>query len=342
MRVAMYYANNDIRIEKMPTPNIGSGEILVRVHASGVCGSDVMEWYRRDKVPLVLGHEVGGEVVQIGEGVEHLAIGDRIAASHHVPCNNCPRCLSGHETTCDTLRSTNFDPGGFCEYFRLPALQTERGVYVLPEEVTYEDATFVEPLACAYRGQRLAGMKPGKSVLVIGSGISGILHINLAAASGAALVAGTDISKYRREAALKFGADAAFDAGVDIPAEFRKLNDGYGADLVILCAGAPAAVVQALDSVERGGTILIFAAAAEGSLLLKSINEIFWKNEVTLTSSYAGNRHDHVAALELIRRERVKVRDMVTHRFPLEESVEAFPLVAEGDESIKVIIKPQK
>ncbi|MHC4660506.1 MAG: alcohol dehydrogenase catalytic domain-containing protein [Planctomycetota bacterium] len=342
MRVAMYYSNSDIRIEEMPKPGIGPGEILVKVHASGVCGSDVMEWYRKDKVPLVLGHEIGGEVVETGEGVESCKVGDRIAASHHVPCNDCPRCHSGHETTCDTLRSTNFDPGGFCEYFRLPALQTERGVYVLPDEITYEDATFIEPLACAYRGQRLSGMAQGKNVLVLGSGISGMLHINLAKALGAALVVATDVSDYRRRTALKLGADAAFDAKVDIAGEFRDLNNGYGADIVILCAGAPSAIEQALDSIERGGTVLFFAAATEGAKLPKSVNEIFWKNEVTLTSSYAGNRHDHETALEHIRRGRVSVRDMVTHRFPIADSVEAFRLVAEADESLKVIINPNE
>ena len=177
MRVAMYYSNNDVRLEEMPTPQIGSGELLVKVHASGICGSDVMEWYRIEKAPLVLGHEIAGEVAAVGDGVEGYKEGDRITAAHHVPCNTCHYCLSGHHTVCDTLRQTNFDPGGFAEYVRLPAINVACGVFPLPDEVSYEEATFTEPLACVLRGQRMAGMQSGCSVLVIGSGIAGLLHV---------------------------------------------------------------------------------------------------------------------------------------------------------------------
>ena len=162
MRVAMYYNNRDIRIEEMPRPAVGRGEVLVRIEASGICGSDVMEWYRIHKAPLVLGHEIAGQIVAVGEGVETYRPGDRVAASHHVPCNTCHYCLSGHHTVCETLRQTNFYPGGFAEYVLLPALNVDRGVYRLPEEMTYEEATFIEPLACVLRAQRMAGISPGR------------------------------------------------------------------------------------------------------------------------------------------------------------------------------------
>ena len=184
MRVAMYYSNKDIRVEEIPTPKIGPGELLLRVEASGVCGSDVMEWYRIHKAPLVLGHEIAGEVVEAGEGVTNYKVGDRVSASHHVPCNTCHYCLSGNHTACDTLRSTNFDPGGFAEFLRLPALNVDRGVYLLPDEVSFEEATFIEPLACVLRAQRRAKVEPGKTVLVLGSGIGGLLHIHLRGNSG--------------------------------------------------------------------------------------------------------------------------------------------------------------
>jgi len=151
MRVAKWYNNQDVRVEEMPTPEIGLGELLVRIIASGICGSDVMEWYRLDRAPLVLGHEIAGEVVGVGEGVEPYKVGDRVAVAHHVPCNTCHYCLSGNSTVCDTLRRTNFDPGGFAEYVRLPAINVDRGVFLLPDEVSYEEATFVEPLACVLR-----------------------------------------------------------------------------------------------------------------------------------------------------------------------------------------------
>ena len=172
MRVAMWYNNRDVRIEEMPIPQIGFGELLVRVEACGICGSDVMEWYRLDRAPLVLGHEIAGEIVKVGDGVERYKEGERVSAAHHVPCNTCRYCLSGHHTVCDTLRRTNFDPGGFAEYIRLPAINVDRGVFLLPDEVSDEEATFIEPLACVLRGQRLAHMSPGDSVLVIGSGIA--------------------------------------------------------------------------------------------------------------------------------------------------------------------------
>ncbi len=168
----MYYNNHDVRLEEIPTPQIGPGELLVRVEACGICGSDVMEWYRRDRVPLVLGHEIGGQIAAVGDGVGRYQEGDRVSAAHHVPCNTCHYCLSGHHTICDTLRQTNFDPGGFAEYIRLPAINVDRGVFLLPDEVSYEEATFIEPLACVLRGQRLAHTQPGHSVLVIGSGNS--------------------------------------------------------------------------------------------------------------------------------------------------------------------------
>jgi L-iditol 2-dehydrogenase len=172
MRVAMYYSNQDVRLEEMPTPQISPGEVLMRVEASGICGTDLLEWYRRHKAPLVLGHEVAGVITAVGDGVERYKEGDRICAAHHVPCNTCHYCLSGHHTVCDTLRQTNFDPGGFAEYIRLPHINVERGVFLLPENVSFEEGTFVEPLACVLRGQRLARLEPGQTVLVIGSGVA--------------------------------------------------------------------------------------------------------------------------------------------------------------------------
>ena len=151
MRVAMWYSNKDVRIDEMPVPQVGAGEMLMRVEASGICGSDVMEWYRLDRAPLVLGHEIGGQVVAVGEGVERYQEGDRVSAAHHVPCNTCYYCLSGHHTVCDTLRRTNFAPGGFAEYVLFPAINVDRGVFPLPDEVSYEEATFIEPLACVLR-----------------------------------------------------------------------------------------------------------------------------------------------------------------------------------------------
>lgn len=342
MRVAMYYSNNDVRLEERPAPKIGPGELLIRVEASGICGSDVMEWYRIHKVPLVLGHEITGEIAEAGSDVVDYRKGQRVACSHHVPCDDCFYCRMGHHTVCDTLRKTNFEPGGFAEYVRLPVINVEKGVYPLPDNVSYEEGTFTEPLACVYRGQRLAGMKQGRTVLVIGSGISGLLHIEMAKANGAASVFATDVIDYRLNFAKRSGADGVFNAKEYHPDKLKQLNGGRLADLVILCAGAPAAVDQAVRSVDRGGTVLFFAAANKDLKFDFDINEIFWRNEITLISSYAATPQEHIEALNLISSGKVKVKELITHRFGLADAQKGFKLVTEAKESIKVIIEPQK
>jgi L-iditol 2-dehydrogenase len=342
MRVSRWYHNRDVRLEQMPIPPIGFGELLIRVEASGICGSDVMEWYRLDRAPMVLGHEIGGQIAAVGEGVERYKEGDRVTAAHHVPCNTCHYCLRGHHTVCDTLRRTNFDPGGFAEYVRLPALNADRGVFLLPAEISYEEATFIEPLACVLRGLRRARLQPGQSVLVIGSGIAGLLQLQLARLLGAGRVIATDISDYRLEAARQLGANAAIQADKDWPAGLRQVNQGRLADLVIVCTGATPAIARALESVERGGTVLFFAPTDPGVTMPIALNELFWRNDITLTTSYAGSPADYQAALELIQAGAIPVRRMITHRLSLAEAGAGFQLVAGAQNSIKVIIEPQR
>jgi len=342
MRLAMYYSNRDVRVEEMPVPKIGPGEALMRVEASGICGSDLLEWYRLHKAPLVLGHEVAGVVAAVGKGVKHHKVGDRICAAHHVPCNTCHYCLSGHHTVCDTLRRTNFDPGGFAEYVRLPRINVEQGIFPLPDEVSFEDATFVEPLACVLRGQRLARLQPGQTVLVIGSGVAGLLHIQLARTAGAGYIIATDIVDYRLEAARRFGADAAIKAKEYTMDYLRQAADGRLADLVVICSGATPAINQALESVERGGTVLFFAPTEPRVSIPISVNDLFWRNEVTLTSSYGGGPADYAAALGLIGTGKIRVREMITHRLGLAETSLGFQLVAQAQDSLKVIIEPKR
>ncbi|MDA8158016.1 MAG: alcohol dehydrogenase catalytic domain-containing protein, partial [Deltaproteobacteria bacterium] len=315
-------------------------EVLMKVEASGICGSDVIEWYRRDKVPLVLGHEVTGVIVETGKNVKKYKAGDRICAAHHVPCNICKYCLSGHQTVCETIRTTNFDPGGFSEYLRLPEINVQNGIYLLPDSVSFEEGTFIEPLACVVRGQRLAGVKPADTVIVFGSGLSGLLHISLLRATGASKIIAVDINDKRLEYAKRFGADYTYNAKDLSMDAIKDINEGFLADIVILSTGADGAILQGLKSVRRGGTVLFFGAADEGAKLPLSINEIFWRTEVTLLSSYAGSILDHRTALELIRSGRINVKDMITDRFPLEDIAKGFELTAKAKDSLKVIINP--
>jgi L-iditol 2-dehydrogenase len=341
VRVAMYYNNRDVRLEEMPTPQIGPSELLVKVMASGICGSDVMEWYRIKKAPLVLGHEIAGEIVEVGEGVERYKVGDRVFVSHHIPCNTCRYCLNGQHTVCETLHTTNFDPGGFAEYLRVPGLNVDRGVFLLPDEVSFEEGAFIEPLACVVRGQRVARLQPGQTVLVLGSGISGLLHIALARALGAGRIVATDVNEYRLKAAQRLGADVVIHAEEDVPTRLRQANEDRLADLVIVCTGAFPAFFQALQSVDRGGTVMFFAPTEPGVDLPVPVND-FWRNGITLMPSYGNSPLDAIVAIELIRAGRVPVSEMITHRLSLAETGLGFQLVAEAGESIKVIIEPYR
>jgi L-iditol 2-dehydrogenase len=341
MKVAMYYNNADVRLEEIPIPKIGSEEILIRVYASGICGSDLMEWYRLPKAPLVLGHEIAGQIVEIGEKVSNFKVGDRVIATHHVPCNTCYHCLRQNHSSCQTLRSTSFDPGGFSEYIRIPAINVDRGVLKLPDEVTYEEASFVEPLGCVVRGQRLAGLRMTDSVLVMGSGMTGLLHIQLAKAQGAGQIIATDVNDYKLGVAKDFGADYAIHADHDIASHIKEVNEGRLADFVVVCTGAKSAIEQAFDLVEPGGTILFFAPSGPDTKVEIPFNDFWWSGVKTL-SSYAASPSDLAIALELIGSKRVNVRDMVTHRLPLSETGEGFRMVEEGGDSIKIIVEPHK
>jgi len=264
-----------------------------------------------------------------------------VFVSHHIPCNTCLYCLKGNHTACETLHTTNYDPGGFAEYIRVPRLNVDRGTFVLPGEVSLDQGVFVEPLACVVRGQRTARLQPGQSVLVLGSGISGLLHIRTARALGAGRIIASDVSAYRMNAAGEAGADHVFDAREDIPGLVREANGGRPADLVIVCTGALSAFRQAMGSVDRGGVVLCFATTEPDVELPVPINE-FWRNEITLMPSYGNSPLDAVVAIELLRTRRVAVEDMITHRLPLAETGLGFKLVAGAGESIKVIIEPQR
>jgi L-iditol 2-dehydrogenase len=339
VRVAVYYNNHDVRIEERPRPVAGPGEMVIRIETSGICGSDVMEWYRVPKAPTVLGHEFAGRVEEIGTGVTRFHVGERVMATHHVPCNACRYCLTGRESVCDTLRRTTIDPGGFSEYARLPALNVDRGTFSLPEEVGNEEATFVEPLACAVRGQRIARMGAGWSLAVLGSGVAGILHIQLARARGARRIFATDVHPFRLEAARRMGADRVLDAREDVPEGIRKENGGRLADLVVVCTGAIPAITQAFRCVDRGGTILLYAPPAPGVTLPVPLHDL-WKDGITLVHSYAAPPADLLTALDLIAARRVEVARLVTHRFGLTEVGEAFRIVAAGADSLKVLLNP--
>jgi len=341
MKVAMYYNNNDIRIEEMPIPEISDEELLVKVLASGICGSDVMEWYRIKKAPLVLGHEISGKIVKAGKNVKEFKEGDRIFVTHHVPCNKCEYCKKGQHTICKTLHSTKFYPGGFAQYLRVPEINVKTGTFKLPDEISFDEGTFIEPLACVVRGFRVADYQPGQTVLVLGSGIAGLLNIKLAKAKGASKIIATDINDYRLKLAKKMGADVVINAKEDVSEQVKKYNEGKLADFVILCVGAPSAAKQALNSVAPGGTILFFAPTEPEVDIPFPLFDL-WNKQVKMFSTYAGAPDDIVDAIKILKDKEIDINDMISHKLPMDKTPEGFKLVAEAKNSIKVIIEPQK
>jgi L-iditol 2-dehydrogenase len=340
MRVGMYYSNSRVEIEELPMPEVGKRDILVKVIASGICGSDVLEWYRIKKAPLVLGHELTGEIVKVGEEITQFKTGDRVFTTHHVPCDECYWCSSGHHTACHAFQTkTNFDPGGFSEYLRVSGRSIDTGTFLLPDEVSYEEGSFIEPLGTVVRGLRAVALKPGDTMLVLGCGIAGLLMIKLARALGAGRIIATDIDDYRLEAARRCGADKAIQAGGDIPGSIKEINNGRLADKVVVCAGVLPAAQQALESVDRGGTILFFAVPNPGQTLTIDFNP-FWRNDVSLKTCYGAAPLDNRQALELLISGNVDVKDLITHRYRLEEISRGFKAAGEGKNCLKVIIKP--
>lgn len=338
MKVAVYYSNSDIRIEECPLPRIGEGEMLVKMRACGICGTDVMEWYRIKKAPRVLGHEMAGEVVEVGAGVERFREGDRVFVSHHVPCYRCHYCEDGNYTACESLHTGNYEPGGFSEYIRVPRENVDFGTFLLPAGISCEDAVMVEPLACVFLAQKNLGLKKGQTVLIIGSGISGLLHIRMAKLLGATVIA-TDINKYRLNMALEFGADHALHASDYSVGRLKDLNQGRLAEQVIVCAGAKQAVEAGLSSVERRGRILFFAVPND-DIPLPSVR--FWRDEITVAFSYGAAPDDLKKALDLIDSGSVDVRKMITHKIRLSDIQQGFNLVSEGAESLKVAVVPDR
>jgi L-iditol 2-dehydrogenase len=338
MKVAVYYSNDDIRIEKRPKPRISAGEILVKMKASGICGTDVMGWYRIKKAPCVLGHEMAGEIIAIGQGVDKFKKGDRVFVSHHVPCNNCYYCINGNYTACESLHKGNYDPGGFSEFIRIPQENVRHGTFILPLWMSFEEATMIEPLGCVVAGQNQLGLKKGQTVLVIGSGVSGILHIQLAKTRGCTVIA-TDINQYRLRKAVEFGADKVIHAGNYSAGELKSLNNNRLADVVVVCAAAKQAVDNAIYSVDKKGKILFFAVP-KTDIVIPSLK--FWRDEITAIFSYGASHHDIRDAMDLINSGSVKVKKMITHIIPLSDIREGFRLATEAKNSLKVVVVPDK
>ena len=337
MKVAKWYNNNDIRIENIPKPKPGRNEILVKVISCGICGSDIVEWYRLPRAPLIPGHEFGAEVVETGGSVTKFKPGDRVFVAPKVPCMNCYYCKKGCHPVCSNVADRL--PGGFAEYVLVPASIVTYGTYILPDTISYDQSTFIEPLACVVRAQNLAAIQEEQTVLVIGCGMSGLLHVKLGKAKNCRIIA-TDINAQKLVYAEQVGADVTIDAGENVP-EILLARNGRKADVVILCAAALSAVEQAWNSVDKGGTIVFFTVPAPDKKVEIPLN-YFWTREVKILTSYYCGPPDILEAIQLLQKGTIIVDDLITHKLPLDDIDKGYQLVIEGKESIKVIITPAK
>jgi L-iditol 2-dehydrogenase len=335
MKVSVWYNNEDIRIEEVPKPEPGPKEILIKVVACGICGSDIVEWYRLPRAPLVQGHEIGAEVVEVGKAVTKYRPGDRVFVAPKVPCMKCDYCKSGHYPVCPNVKERL--PGGFAEYVVVPQYLVENGTYRLPDQITYDQSTFIEPLACVVRAQQLAGLRRNQTVMVMGSGMSGLLHVKLAKTKHCRVIA-TDINQKKLEFAAKMGADITLDAAENVPQRLVAEKIGM-ADVVILCTSAVEAVDQAWQCVDKGGVIAFFAVPPPDVNVSIPIN-YFWTRETRIITSYYCGPPDIDTAINLIETGNITVDDMITRRLPLQDVAEGFRMVMAGKESLKVIIHP--
>lgn len=338
MKVARLYDYLDVRIEEEPVPRPGPGQALVRTLACGICSGDVVPWYIRKKAPLVFGHEPVGEIVEVGAGVTHVTPGTRVFVHHHAPCLTCRACRRGEFVQCPTWRATQIIPGGMAEYFLVPETNLAGDTLALPQTVSDEDGALVEPTACVVKSLTRAGQVADASVLIIGLGVMGQLHVVLARHLGARQVIGADLVATRCARARALGADVVIDASSgDLAAQVADLTAGEGVEIVIVGPATTDALELGLRCIARGGTVVQFMGTPPEARLQLSTNDVYFR-EIRLVPSYSCGPTETRAALRYIEEGVVCARQVVTHRFPLAAAQEAYRVAAEDRSAIKTLI----
>jgi L-iditol 2-dehydrogenase len=338
MKVARLYDFLDVRIEEQPVPAIGPGEALVRARACGICSGDVVPWYIRKKAPLVFGHEPVGEIAAVGEGVSAFRPGDRVFVHHHAPCFRCRACARGEFVQCPTWKQSQIDPGGMAEFFRVPAGNLSGDTLRLPDHVSDADGALVEPLACVVKSLARAGDVNGATVLVIGLGVMGQLHVLLARHLGAARILAADLVAERCAVAAQLGADVTIDAAAaPLADQVRDLTGGEGAEIVIVGPATVAALEIGLACAARGGTVVQFMGTEPGETLALPTFDFYFR-ELRLVPSYSCGPVETRRALDLIAQGVIGARHVVTHRFTLDDAAEAYRVAALDKSAIKALV----
>jgi L-iditol 2-dehydrogenase len=322
--------------ESWPRPVIGAGELLLRLRGCGLCGSDIAKvGAAATKVPVVLGHEVVGDVVEIGAGVTGFARDDRAVAAHHVPCGACHFCRRGSESMCAAFKTSNLDPGGFAEYVRVPSANVRHATFKVPAHVSDEAASFVEPLACCLRAVRRAGVERGDTAVVVGLGSIGCLFVQLLRRAGARAV-GVDLLADRAELATRLGAEAAGAPEAMAPL-VRELSAGRGADQVVVTGGGTAVLPWAAAALRDGGSLHYFAGGGGDALPLPL--ETLYKRELTVSATYSSSPADLAAAFALVVAGEVRVELLFSHHLPLDRLDEGVALMRRRA-ALKVFVTP--
>lgn len=338
MKATACYSLREVRVEEMPVPQIGPGDLLVQVEVCGLCGSDISKLSEVNQgIGKILGHEMTGIVIEKGKDAGGFRVGQRVVAGHHAPCFQCHYCRHGSYSMCAAFKASNLDPGGFAEYVRIPEANVRHVTLAVPEDLSAEEGSFVEPLACCLRATRRSPLAPGDSALVLGLGSIGLLMLQLFSLDQAQAF-GADFLPGRRTLASELGADlVGSPADPNFLEEILRRTDGRGPDMVMTATDSPLALAQALELVRRGGTVNLFGGIARPVVELNA--EALYKRELTLLSSYSSYPPDFPIALELLRSRRVRVAEMVTHRYGLDGLGQAIQGMLQKD-GIKQLILP--
>ncbi len=338
MKAAVYHSQHNIRIEEVPTPRIGDGEILVEMKACGICGSDLMDWYLKTRAPLVLGHEPTGIIAKKGSKVEAFDLGDRVFVHHHVACMTCHYCLRGDFTLCEQFHKTNIDPGGLAERFRVPTSNLQIDTLIIPEKLSLEEATFIEPIGCCVRAVEKCKVQKGDSVAVIGAGTTGLIHTALSKIYGASKTIVIDLIDFRLDRAKEFGADITLNpTRQNLTETVNAETEGRGVDLAVVTAPSLEAYKAGMEICRKAGRLCVFAPTDPGRYMQISPKELFFSG-IQLIPSYSTSHVETRKALQLMMSGRISVGRLITHRFKLEESAKAFRTALEVKDSLKVVV----
>ncbi|MGA3191738.1 MAG: zinc-dependent dehydrogenase [Candidatus Bathyarchaeia archaeon] len=338
MKAAVYYSPRDTRTKEVAVPEISDHEVLVEMKACGICGSDLMDWYLKPRAPLVLGHEPAGIIAKKGKKVEEVNLGDRVFVHHHVACMTCHYCLNGDYTLCDQFHKTNIKPGGFAEFFKVPFPNLQLDTLKIPEHVSFEEATLIEPVGCCVRALNKCNLKVGDSVAVIGAGPTGLIHTALSKIYGASTTIVSDLIDFRLGFARKFGADMLVNPNNEnLTAVVKSATEGRGVDIAVVTAPNLQAYRAGIDVCRKGGKLCVFAPINPAAHLRVSPKELFF-SETQIVPSYSTSHLETRTALHLIESGKIKAKELITHRFKLEDAAKAFRVALESIESLKVVI----